>query len=381
MAEPSNGFELLEQLRRKNGKQVQNYQSFAYYLEFRAREKGVPIHGQFELTPLCNFSCRMCYVHLDADQLKGRSVLSVGTWKDLMRQAVDAGMIRATLTGGECLAYPGFEELYLWLHSLGCEVAVLTNGFLMDEKRIEFFKAHRPYAIQVTLYGQNDDVYERVTGQRAFGTVMRHMRLAMEAELPLNISITPNRFLGADVLDTVRAAKSVGCEVLVNSGVFPPREETGRAGQQDNPETEQFLEIYRLLNRLDGIEPVEIDPDRLPPFGGPCRECRETGFLCGGGRSTFVLNWKGVMTPCNRMDIICADALKDGIASAWAEVNRTVAGWPRVPECIGCAYAETCNNCAANILRYGEAGKQPVELCERTKYLVCHGVWRIPDCE
>ena len=106
------------------------------HLDFRAREKGIPISGKFELTPLCNFNCKMCYVHLNADQLS-QSVLPVETWKDLIHQAWNAGMINARLTGGECLAYPGFEELFLYLHSLGCTVNVLTNGFLLDENCIE----------------------------------------------------------------------------------------------------------------------------------------------------------------------------------------------------------------------------------------------------
>ena len=32
----------------------------------RARREGIPLSGTFELTPLCNFRCRMCYVRVDA---------------------------------------------------------------------------------------------------------------------------------------------------------------------------------------------------------------------------------------------------------------------------------------------------------------------------
>ena len=65
MDEPLNGFEFLEQLRKKNGKRFQRSKDFSHFLDARAREKGVPINVQFELTPLCNFDCKMCYVHLD----------------------------------------------------------------------------------------------------------------------------------------------------------------------------------------------------------------------------------------------------------------------------------------------------------------------------
>lgn len=114
MAESRNGFEYLEQLRQRNGKQFQNFKALSRFLDKKAREKGIPIFGQFELTPLCNFSCKMCYVHLNAEQLMGRVILKVDEWKNLMHQALEAGMIHATLTGGECLEYPGFDELYVF---------------------------------------------------------------------------------------------------------------------------------------------------------------------------------------------------------------------------------------------------------------------------
>ena len=167
MEERMDGFDLLERLREQNGKEVQRFSNLTRFLSFKAREKGIPFSGQFELTPLCNFDCKMCYVHLNPEQINGHSVLSVDSWKDIIHQAVEAGMVKAALSGGECLVYPGFKELFLYLHSLGCEVSVLTNGYLLDDDRIRFFQEHMPSRIQITLYGWNEDVYERVTGQRA----------------------------------------------------------------------------------------------------------------------------------------------------------------------------------------------------------------------
>ena len=232
MGLPANGFELLRQLREKKPNNALNYDKLKNYFGMKAREKGIPMFGDFELTPLCNFDCRMCYVHLDADQLHGQSVLPVETWKDLMHQAWEAGMLSANLSGGECLTYPGFEELFLYLHSLGCEVGVLTNGLLLDDQRIQFFRDHSPSSIQVTLYGWNDDVYERVTGRRVFSTVVNNIRRAVEADLPVRISITPSSYLGEDIFETIRTARQICESVLINSCYTSPREETGRAGLQ-----------------------------------------------------------------------------------------------------------------------------------------------------
>ncbi len=376
-----NGFDYLEEVRQQTGKQVQSYRTLSRYLDIRAREKGVPICGQFELTPLCNFSCKMCYVHLEADQLAGKEILPVNTWKDLMHQAWEAGMMHVTLTGGECLTYPGFDELYLYLRDLGCDVSLLTNGYLLDEKRIEFFVKHMPSSIQITIYGCNDDVYERVTGRRGFTTVAENARNAIAAGLPVSLNVTPNRFLGNDVIETIRAGKEITKALSINSVIFSPREETGRSQQKDDLDTEEYIRIYQELSRLDGQEIKEIDPGKLPPVGGPSHECDQCGLLCGGGRSGFVINWQGTLLPCNRLDMLRAYPLRDGFKEAWKQLNQQANSWPRVPECEGCPYHWICNNCAANMIQYADPGKQPVGLCNLTKYYVSRGVRHIPECE
>ena len=380
MEDYANGFEFLKALKEKNAGEKNPYMAFSRYIADKARKKGVPITGQFELTPLCNFNCKMCYVHLNPEQL-GQSVLPVEAWKDIFRQAVETGMYHANLSGGECLIYPGFDELYLYLHSLGCEIGVLTNGYLLDEKRIQFFRDHMPSRIQITLYGWNDDVYERVTGRRVFNTVIENIRKAKDAHLPVALAITPCEYLGDDVFETLKLAKSLDQAVTVNSELFSPREETGRSGQQVNPRREHYLQIFRLLNELSGVETKEIDEEKLPPYGSDIHECSECGLMCGGGRAAFVVDWKGTLMPCNRMNMICAYPLKEGFKAAWTKVNHEANHWPRVPECKGCAYKGICNMCAAAMLQYAEPGKLPVEVCEMTRYFVQHGIMSMPECE
>ena len=382
MDNPRDGLEFLDMLKEQNSDKGRTFDDLSEFLEQRARKKGVPIHGQFELTPLCSFSCKMCYAHLMPEQMKGRSLLTTEQWKSLVHDAYEAGMFKATLTGGECLTYPGFKEIYLYLHSLGCEVDVLTNGELLDEQWVEFFKEHMPVCIQITLYGYDNNTYERVTGRRSFDTVLENIKRVVEAELPLMIAITPNRFLGKDVLETIRLAKSLSKAVQVNSALFEPREETGRAGQDFGSTDDEYIEIYRMLGRMEGQEIRDIPDDRLPAPGGPSHECAECGLQCGGGRSCFVVDWKGTMSPCNRLSReISAFPIKEGFSESWHRINDIANNWPRVPECQGCPYDPVCNNCAADILLYTAPGKRPAALCERTRNMVRHGVLRISDCE
>ena len=381
MRKPQDGFDFLQMLQEKRGEGKSSFRDFERYLDNKAREKCIPIIGQFELTPLCNFNCRMCYVHLTKEQLKGHPVMTVQEWKSLMEQACRAGMYKATLSGGECLSYPGFKELYLYLESQGCRLTVLTNGSLLDEEWIRFFRKHPPVSIRITLYGHDDITYERVTGTRCFKTVSEHIHMVKEAGLPLTLSITPNSYLGEDVFETIRTAKSLCSNLMISNALFDPREETGRAGQAADLDLDYYCRIHQLNNQLDGKECMEIPEDKLPEPGGPSHECSRRGLLCGGGRSGFSIDWKGTMRPCERLQDVEAFPLRDGFMPAWKKLNETAGNWPQVPECDGCPYFQTCIICAAYMRNFAEPGRQPMGLCRRTKYMVQHGVWQIPECD
>ena len=380
MNEPGNGYEYLAALQNQGKKGSPNFGDLSEYLEGKARTKGIPIHGQFELTPLCNLDCKMCYVHLTSQQLQGSPLLTTAQWKDLMLQAFKGGMFQSTLTGGECLTYPGFEELYLYLQSLGCQVDVLTNAVWLDEEKIRFFKAHPPSLIQITLYGANEDAYERVTGKRVFHQVYDHIQLVKEARLPLSITVTPNPFLGEDVFDTIRTARSLTDQLLINTSLFVPRDEPWRMKGEKDLDVDFYVRIQRFYHELEGFRNQQVPEDELPAPGGPHHACDVCGLECGGGRSGFVITWKGEMCPCNRLEIR-SYPLRDGFSKAWQIVNQAAENWPRVPECLECPYEQVCDKCAARMAQYAAPGHQPTALCRQTRYMVSQGIKPLSHCE
>ncbi len=318
------------------------------FLDSRAREKSVPLKGVFELTPLCNFDCGMCYVHLNSAQLRGKKLLDAESFEKIMLEAVNSGMMYATLTGGECLTYPDFERLYLFLQEHSVQVSVLTNGALLDEEKIAFLKEHPPASVQVTLYGANEDMYEKVTGKREFQRVMNNLRKANEALLPLNITVTPNPCLTKEeTKEVIRLASSFGTSFRVNSSLITPREQTERNGGFVDLSVEDYIDFLKLELELKGeLPPAECEQD-LPPVGGSHEGEAPKGLRCGGGRSVFNINWEGRMVPCNRLIHISADPLNEGFSAAWSKINAEVKEYPLPIECEGCAYRYASRGCAA----------------------------------
>lgn len=318
------------------------------FLDSRAREKAVPLKGVFELTPYCNLDCKMCYVHLNPRQMQGCSLLNADEWEKIMAQAVEAGMMYATLTGGECLTYPDFERLYLFLHRHSVQISVLTNAVLLDEEKIEFFRKNPPLSIQATLYGADEDMYERVTGKREFMRVMKNLRLANEALLPLKITVTPNFCLTKEENEEIiRLAASFGTTFRVNSGLITPRSQTERDKGFADLTVDDYIDFFKLEMALKGdLPPAQCETD-LPPVGDSVKTQAPKGLRCGGGRSVFNITWEGRMVPCNRLTHINAEPLAEGFECSWKKIHEQVMDYLLPVECENCVYRQAARGCAA----------------------------------
>ena len=368
---PASLAELLAQLDAQGVTDYRRYSEVRKYLCFKARDRGVPVSGTFELTPLCNLDCKMCYVHLNREQLRGAELLSTETWKDLMRQAVDAGMMFATLTGGECLTYPGFKELYLYLREVGVETSILSNGVLMDADMVDFLVENPPAAIQITVYGASEEAYARVTGHRSFVRVMENLRRVQAAGLPLRAAITPKAFM-EDGEQLVRLLHGMNVPFQINAGLMAPREETGRDLQDADVDT--YVCVLKLARELRGdAEYVGCDESELPEPGGSAEQATK-GVRCGAGRSGFSIAWNGLMRPCNTFPEVAVNALEQGFAEAWRRINAQVKDFPQPVECEGCAYRAQCLGCVAEHASGAPIGHANPARCARTLRMIAEGL-------
>lgn len=288
-----------------------------------------------------------------------------------MSEAIDAGMMYATLTGGECLTHPDFDRLYLYLHSRGVQITVLTNAVLLDDARMKFFLKHPPAGIQVTLYGMDEDSYERVTGRREFNRVMENVRRADAAGLPLSISITPNKYLGKDNERLVRFAAQTGLVFNVNTSLMTPREETGRSDGFCDLNWDDYMRLLKLQHELKGGRELSERTEELPDPGGNASEA-PVGLRCGGGRSSFAVSWNGELSPCNSLHQLASRPLEKGFEEAWKEVNERVRNYALPCECEGCPYRNAANPCAA--AHHAQPGHADKRECEKCRALVKAGI-------
>lgn len=367
-AYPHSLAQLLAQLDAKGITDYRRYQAVHRFLDGKARVKGVPLTGTFELTPLCNLDCKMCYVHLTKAQ-----PMATEQWLWILGQAVDNGMLYARLTGGECLTYPGFRDCYLYLRERGVETGILTNGVLLNRETVDFLAKNKPAMVQITVYGASEASYERVTGHRCFQTVMEHIQALREAKIPVALVTTPNAYM-TDGVDIIRLVQKLGLPLTINSGLLAPREETGRTLQDASLDT--YVEMLRCQREYKNEKSLEgFAPEELPDPGGTGEAC--FGVRCGAGRSGFSIDWHGHMKPCNNFPNQGEDVFTLGFAEAWRRTHTTAAQFPQPRECPGCRYQGVCKHCVAEHAAGAPLGHASPNICAWGKRMVEEGLLKL----
>ena len=364
---------LLALLRENEVPENQYWRYMEAYQGVKAREKGIPLYGLFELTPLCNLDCKMCYVHLNASQLNGASVLSVEQWKDIMSQAHSMGLMNASLSGGECLTYPGFDEIYMFLRGLGVRTGIKTNGVLLNKERIDFFQKYPPREIIVSLYGSSNETYRSVTGHAVFDVVYENLLHLKNAGYPVSIAITPSRYMYEDMKNILALAKRLGFPFSVNLALIPPRKETGR--ERCDLSWSEYVETYKLLKEVNSSRSFPLDDSQLPECGKNGKP--SFGLSCGAGRSFFSVNWKGFISACENLNSLRISLLEESFSEAWKKIYADALSYPLPMECNGCAYNKVCFHCAAYRSDRNNIGHCDPNMCERTKLLVKEGIYTL----
>ncbi len=353
-----------------------NQKTFREQMLKRYSGKGIPVEGVFELTGRCNLNCKMCYIHTQPNAYFAKKERSGDWWIKVIDEACEAGMLFALLSGGECLMHPDFRRIYMHLRSKGIYTRINTNGLLLTQDTIDFLKQNHPLDIQMTLYGTDDDAYEKVTGARVFRQAEAAILRLKESGLSFHIAVTPNSFAPGETERIVRYLKDLNVAYQINAALFTPYSDDDTAAISDK-EVDINEKIQYLRAEMKEPGP-EIPLEQLPPVGGGRTE-EIKGLKCSGGKSSFFMTWDGCMQSCNAFYNTRLTLTDPGdFRVTWEETKRRCREYLLPVECEGCAYKKVCLSCP--VLRSPKLdGHCDPEVCELTRRLVAAGVKKLPE--
>lgn len=347
------------------------------YLHSKGRALGLPISGAFELTPRCNFNCKMCYVHLSAEEQRRRGQeLTAAQWLSIAEDAKKAGMVFLLLTGGEPTLRSDFPEIYRELKKMGFILTVNSNGYLLEGELLKLFQEDPPTRFNISLYGVSEQTYEAMCGVPAYGRILRNIKALRQAgiDVKINLSLTPENL--DDMQAVYETAQALGIHTQASPYMFPPvRQSMDMVGKNDRMSAEragEFMTEYDALclSEDDFCRHAALMAQGLRPAEDEegCDGAAGKGMACRAGSSSFWLTWDGKLMPCGQMVEPAEDVLKLGFSAAWQRI-RAAAAQIRLPQaCSACELQHVCHACAA--MCYCETGRfdgQPDYVCQMTQ--------------
>lgn len=144
-----------------------------------------PLDGQIDLSYRCNFNCIHCYCKGLEDS---EEELTTAQWRTILDEIRREGCVYLTLTGGEPLIRDDFLELYAYARNRGFIITILTNGFFLRGKILDYLAKSPPFFIEVSLNGISRNTYETITGVAgSFARVLENIKKIKQKGLPLLI--------------------------------------------------------------------------------------------------------------------------------------------------------------------------------------------------
>lgn len=342
----------------------------------KAGKMRIPLTGAFELLPVCNFRCKMCYVRKSMEEVNREGgLLSAGEWLDFARQARDEGMLYPLLTGGEPFVREDFQEIMAKMQEMGLQVSINTNAALIDEAQARWLGQHMPTRINITLYGASAETYQNLCGNgEAYYRVYHAIDCLKGYGVPikLNTSITSEN---SGDLDAIMAyANRRELPIQVASYMFPPiRRDERMVGQNHRLSPEEAARIRVKSDLLQSDTQwfkgqvqrwstfVSLNDEMLRRQS----EAKGCEMSCRAGRCSFWLDWQGYLGNCGMYTSARFPLRGNKFSEVWKQVVEETDQLRFSPACTNCPNFRLCHACIAMV--YNECGDingRPEYLCQ-----------------
>lgn len=164
----------------------------------------------------CNLRCVYCLPLNRIPMVKLKDILTLEEIERVVRCAVEGGVRKVRVTGGEPLIRPGLIDFIRRLRqmaSLG-EITMTTNGILLAKKAEELAAAGLS-RVNVSLDSLRPEVFTRITGRGDLNRVIKGIEAAERAGLvPIKINVVVMRGVNDDEIpELARLSQTRGWHV------------------------------------------------------------------------------------------------------------------------------------------------------------------------
>jgi len=341
--------------------------------EFGMHQNGkgyVPRLIFWELTEGCNLKCKHC--RAAAKPVRSEDELStVEAYRVIDEIASFANPI-LVLSGGEPLYRPDFFEIADYAVKKGLNVALATNGTLIDRATAKRLKEIGIKRVAISIDGANKETHDGFRGvEGAFDRALLGAKYVQEEGLEVQFNSTISKHNVNEMEDILQLALDnkavalhlfmlvpVGCGIQIADNQMLPAEQYEEVlGWFYEQSREVSLEMratcaphyYRII-RQKAKERGETVTVKTHGMAAMTKGC-----LAGTG--VFFISHKGKVQPCGYLPVEAGDVTKQTVQEIWdhSPVFETLRDSSKLEgKCGICEYKHVCSGCRARA--YYETG-------------------------
>ena len=281
---------------------------------------------RISVTERCNFRCQYCMPEKPFSWVPKENLLSFEELFLFVKVAIDGGVNKIRLTGGEPLLREDLDTFIKMIddYKPGLDLALTTNAYLLPQaaQRLKDAGLKR---LNISLDSLKADVAAKIAGKDVLGQVFKGIDKALEVGLKVKINMVPLKGVNDDeILDILEYGKARGIKVRFIEYMENAHADQALKGMHGREILEKVKEKHTIkaLGREgaspsfnyvleDGTEFGLIDPHKHD-FCENCNRIRLTA--------------EGNLIPCLYFDeaLSIAESVKKGDIQGAADVLATV---------------------------------------------------------
>ncbi|GAA7823790.1 GTP 3',8-cyclase MoaA [Helicobacter pylori] len=162
------------------------------------------------VTKQCNFRCQYCMPAAPLDFFDDEELLPLDNVLEFLKIAIDEGVKKIRITGGEPLLRKGLDEFIAKLHAYNKEVALVlsTNGFLL-KKMAKGLKDAGLSRVNVSLDSLKSDRVLKISQKDALKNALEGIEESLKVGLKLKLNTVVVKGVNDDeILELLEYAKN-----------------------------------------------------------------------------------------------------------------------------------------------------------------------------
>ena len=250
------------------------------------------------ITSKCNLDCVHCFSRKDDVE----RYLSLDELKSIFDQLEEIGVFEVRINGGETLLHPDIDEILTILKEKRFRKVILTNGTLLDDKKIESLKDSNIIPT-VSLDDSLGDEHDRFRGYiGSFDQTIEGLKLLRKHKVLYGINCCLNKNNLTRIDKIVKLAIKYGASRIA----FLDLKITDRLRNHNNwiPTYEEYQKVMLnlLAVKIKYRRKIDVALDvflRCQPLQESVWEAKRGFVSCQAGRNRLSIDSDGSIYPCN----------------------------------------------------------------------------------